>query len=79
MSNLMGIRHGSVVERQSSELHTNLVRAHASSALKYFQSGGLINLSICMWSGCRWADQVVSQAYRGMPRYVGDYSGLRFS
>ena len=28
-----------------------------------------INLS-CMWYGCRRADQVVSQAYPGMPRYI---------
>ena len=61
---------GSVVERRSSELHTNLVRVCASQAPKYFQVGGCINLSICMWFGCRRADPVVSPAYHGMPRYV---------
>ena len=29
-----------------------------------------VDLAICMWSGCRRADPVVSQAYPGMPRYV---------
>ena len=55
---------GSVVERRSSELHTNLVRVCASPAPKYFQVGGCINLSICMWFGCRRADPVVSPASR---------------
>ena len=30
-----------------------------------FQSGGCINLSICMWSGCHQADTVVSHTYPG--------------
>ena len=48
-------------ERRSlvSELHTSLVRVRASPASMYFQSGGYK----CMWSGCRRADPVVSQAY----------------
>ena len=50
-----------------SELNSNVVRVRASPALKYFQSGGCINLShgalICMWSGYRLAYPVVSQAY----------------
>ena len=34
-----------------------------------FDVTNCINLS-CMWCGCRRADQVVSKAYPGMPRYV---------
>ena len=59
-----GERWGSAIaqlgERRSlvSELHTNLVRVRASPASMYFQSGGCINLSKCMWSGCRRADDI---------------------
>ena len=68
-----GIRRGSGVERLSSgsESHTNVVRVRASPALiKIFSVCRCVNLPICMWSGCRRADPVVSQAYPGMPRYV---------
>ena len=53
-------------ERRSlvSELHTNLVRVRASPASMYFQPGRCIKKQPkCMWSGCRRADPVVSQAY----------------
>ena len=65
------------VKRLLFELHTNLVRVCASPAPKYFQSGRCINLSECMWCGCRRADPVVSQAYPGMPRYVMAFLHLR--
>ena len=71
----MGERKSSVL---LSELHTNWVRVRASM---YFHTGWRINdinLALCMWSCCRRADSVVSQAYSGMPRYVlyGDVRAL---
>ena len=46
----MGIRHGSVVERRSPELHTDLVRVRASARTekKYFGlEDALIYLYVC--------------------------------
>ena len=65
------------VKHLLSELHTNSVRVCASPTPKYFQSGRCINLSECMWCGCRRVDPVVSQAYPGMLRYVLAFLRLR--